>query len=212
MVEEVSTILLVDDHPLLRKGVSQLLELEDGLKVIGEASSGKEALVMAQDLDPDLILLDLSMRGMDGIETLSALRDVGISAQVVVFTVSDDRADVISALKAGADGYLLKDVEPDVLVSSIHQACSGKMVLSDQLTEILASSFRDDKKEQDLSQLTRRELQILKSIAEGLSNKLIARRLDIAESTVKVHVKHLLKKLGFRSRVEAAVWMVDQQK
>lgn len=212
MVEGVNTILLVDDHPLLRKGVSQLLELEDGLRVIGEASSGKDALVLAQDLDPDLILLDLSMRGMDGIETLSALRDAGVSSQVVVFTVSDDRADVISALKAGADGYLLKDVEPDVLVSSIHQACSGKMVLSDQLTEILASSFRDDKKEQDLSQLTRRELQILKSIAEGLSNKLIARRLDIAESTVKVHVKHLLKKLGFRSRVEAAVWMVDQQK
>ena len=212
MPDTVNTILLVDDHPLLRKGVSQLLELEQDLKVIGEASNGADALVLAQDLDPDLILLDLSMRGMDGIETLSALRDAGVSSHIVVFTVSDDRADVISALKSGADGYLLKDVEPDVLVANIHQACSGKMVLSEQLTEILASSFREDKKEQDLSQLTRRELQILKSIAEGLSNKLIARRLDIAESTVKVHVKHLLKKLGFRSRVEAAVWMVDQHK
>lgn len=212
MVEAVNTILLVDDHPLLRKGVSQLLELEDGLEVIGEAANGNDAVKMAQALDPDLILLDLSMRGMDGIETLSALRDAGIAAHIVVFTVSDDRADVIAALKSGADGYLLKDSEPELLVDSIHQACSGKMVLSEQLTEILASSFRQDKQQQDLNQLTRRELQILKYIAEGLSNKLIGRRLDIAESTVKVHVKHLLKKLGFRSRVEAAVWMVDQQK
>jgi two-component system, NarL family, nitrate/nitrite response regulator NarL len=212
MDESVNTILLVDDHPLLRKGVSQLLELEDDLSVIGEASNGAEALKLARELDPDLILLDLSMRGMDGLETLAALRDVGVSSHIVVFTVSDDRADVISALKSGADGYLLKDVEPEILVQSIQQACSGKLVLSEQLTEILASSFREEKNQQDLSQLTRRELQILKYIAEGLSNKLIARKLDIAESTVKVHVKHLLKKLGFRSRVEAAVWMVDQQK
>lgn len=212
MEERVNTILLVDDHPLLRKGVSQLLELEDGLEVIGEASNGHDAIGLAQELDPDLVLLDLSMRGMDGIETLSAMRDAGVAAHIVVFTVSDDRADVISALKAGADGYLLKDVEPEVLVASIHQACSGKMVISDQLTEVLASSFRQENNKQDLNQLTHRELQILKYIAEGLSNKLIARKLDIAESTVKVHVKHLLKKLGFRSRVEAAVWMVDQQK
>lgn len=212
MEQRANTILLVDDHPLLRKGVSQLLELEDGLEVIGEASNGQDALALVQELDPDLVLLDLSMRGMDGIETLTAMRDAGVSAHIVVFTVSDDRADVISALKAGADGYLLKDVEPEVLVASIHQACSGKMVISDQLTEVLASSFREDNKSQDLKRLTRRELQILKYIAEGLSNKLIARKLDIAESTVKVHVKHLLKKLGFRSRVEAAVWMVDQQK
>lgn len=212
MAESVNTILLVDDHPLLRKGVSQLLELEDDLEVAGEASNGEDAVAMALELDPDLILLDLSMRGMDGIETLSALRDAGVSAHIVVFTVSDDRSDVISALKAGADGYLLKDVEPEVLVSSIQQACSGKMVISEQLTEALASSFREDRKQQDLDKLTRREHQILKYIAEGLSNKLIARKLDIAESTVKVHVKHLLKKLGFRSRVEAAVWMVDQQK
>jgi two-component system nitrate/nitrite response regulator NarL len=212
MTEAVSTILLVDDHPLLRKGVSQLLELEDGLEVIGEAANGKDAVSMAQQLDPDLILLDLSMRGMDGIETLRAMRDAGVAAHIVVFTVSDDRTDVISALKSGADGYLLKDVEPEVLVESIHQACSGKMVLSEQLTELLASSFRQDSKHQGLAELTRRELQILKYISEGLSNKLIGRRLDIAESTVKVHVKHLLRKLGFRSRVEAAVWMVDQQK
>jgi two-component system nitrate/nitrite response regulator NarL len=214
MPEIRNTVLLVDDHPLLRKGVSQLLELEDDIDVIGEASSGKDAIRLAQDLNPDLILLDLSMKGMDGIETLGALRDAGVDSRIVVFTVSDDRTDVVSALKSGADGYLLKDTEPEALVDNIRQACSGKMVLSEQLTEVLAMSFRNERKQQgpDLTSLTRRELQIVKYIAEGMSNKLIGRKLDIAESTVKVHVKHLLKKLGLRSRVEAAVWMVEQQK
>lgn len=214
MPDHSNTVLLVDDHPLLRKGVSQLLELEDDIEVIGEASNGEEAVSQALALDPDLVLLDLSMKGMDGIETLGALRGAGVMCRIVVFTVSDDRSDVISALKAGADGYLLKDVEPDELVDNIRRACAGHMVLSDQLTEALALSFRDEQKMQgpDLGALTRRELQILKYIAEGLSNKITGRKLDIAESTVKVHVKHLLKKLGFRSRVEAAIWMVEQQK
>ena len=214
MPESQCTVLLVDDHPLLRKGVSQLLELEDDIEVIGEASSGQDAIRQAQELNPDLILLDLSMKGMDGIETLGALRDAGVESRIVVFTVSDDRTDVVSALKSGADGYLLKDTEPEALVDNIRQACSGKMVLSEQLTEVLAMSFRNERQQQgpDLTSLTRRELQILKYIAEGMSNKLIGRKLDIAESTVKVHVKHLLKKLGLRSRVEAAVWMVAQQK
>lgn len=208
------TVLLVDDHPLLRKGVCQLLELEDDIEVIGEASNGETAVLQAVELDPDLILLDLSMKGMDGIETLVALRSAGVTSRIVVFTVSDDRNDVVSALKAGADGYLLKDTEPEELVDSIRKTCAGKMVLSEQLTEILALSFRDEQKPQgpDLASLTRREKQIVNYIAEGLSNKLIGRRLNIADSTVKVHVKHLLKKLGLRSRVEAAVWMVEQQR
>jgi len=214
MPPAISTILLVDDHPLLRKGVSQLLELESDIKVIGEAANGEDAVRKAVQLEPDLILLDLSMKGMDGIETLAAMRAADIIARIVVFTVSDDRSDVVSALKSGADGYLLKDTEPEELVENIRQACSGKLVLSKDLAEVLALSYRNETKTQgpDLQSLTRRELQILKYIAEGLSNKLIGRKLDIAESTVKVHVKHLLKKLGLRSRVEAAIWMVEQHK
>ena len=213
MSAAVSTVLLVDDHPLLRKGVSQLLALEDDIDVVGEASNGGDAVLRALELDPDLILLDLSMKGMDGIETLVALRDAGVESRVVVFTVSDDRKDVISALESGADGYLLKDTEPEELVDGIRKICAGKMVLSAELTEILALSFREEQKSQgpDLASLTRREKQIVSYIAAGLSNKLIGRRLDIAESTVKVHVKHLLKKLGLRSRLEAAIWMVEQQ-
>ncbi len=121
MPEAKCTVLLVDDHPLLRKGVSQLLELEDDIEVIGEASSGQDAIRQALDLKPDLILLDLSMKGMDGIETLGALRDAGVDSRIVVFTVSDDRTDVVSALKSGADGYLLKDTEPEALVDNIRQ-------------------------------------------------------------------------------------------
>ena len=214
MPDSTSTVLLVDDHPLLRKGVSQLLELEDDIEVVGEASDGINAVQQALLLDPDLILLDLGMKGMDGIETLEAMRDADVSARIVVFTVSDDRSDVVAALKSGADGYLLKDTEPDELVNNIRSACSGKMVLSAQLAEVLAMSLREDDKSQgrNLEALTRREQQILKYIAEGLSNKLIGRKLDIAEATVKVHVKHLMKKLNFRSRVEAAVWLVELQK
>jgi len=214
MTEPKNTVVLVDDHPLLRKGVRQLLELETDIEVIGEASNGADAVVLATRLEPDLILLDLSMKGMDGIETLVAMRDAQVASRIVVFTVSDDRNDVVAALKFGADGYLLKDTEPEELVEDIRRACSGKMVLSEELTEALAMSFRDEQqpKGPDLSTLTRRELQILKYIAEGLSNKLIGRKLDIVESTVKVHVKHLLKKLGLRSRVEAAIWMVEQKK
>ena len=214
MSESNNTVLLVDDHPLLRKGVRQLLELESDIEVIGEAANGADAVVLAAKLDPDLILLDLSMKGMDGIETLLALRKAEVVSRIVVFTVSDDRNDVVSALKSGADGYLLKDTEPEELVECIRKACTGKMVLSEELTELLALSFRSEQQSRgpDLDSLTRRELQILKYIAEGLSNKLIGRKLDIAESTVKVHVKHLLKKLGLRSRVEAAIWMVEQKK
>ena len=214
MTEPKNTVVLVDDHPLLRKGVRQLLELEADIEVIGEASNGADAVVLATQLDPDLILLDLSMKGMDGIETLVAMRDADVASRIVVFTVSDDRNDVVAALKSGADGYLLKDTEPEELVENIRRACSGKMVLSEELTEVLALSFREEQKPKgpDLNSLTRRELQILKYIAEGMSNKLIGRKLDIVESTVKVHVKHLLKKLGLRSRVEAAIWMVEQKK
>ncbi|MBE9540194.1 MAG: two-component system response regulator NarL, partial [Proteobacteria bacterium] len=136
-----------------------------------------------------------------------------VSSRIVVFTVSDDRNDVVSALKSGADGYLLKDTEPEELVACIRLACSGKLVLSEPLTEVLALTFRDKKNlpGPDLDTLTRRELQILKYLARGQSNKQIGRKLAIAESTVKVHVKHLLKKLGLRSRLEAAVWMVEHK-
>ncbi len=209
----MTSILLVDDHPMLRQGVAQLIELEEGLSVIGEAGSGEDALGLASELDPDMILLDLNMRGMGGIETLLALRQQGVSACIMVFTVSDEHDDVVAALRAGADGYLLKDTEPEELLRSIVLASQGQPVFSPQLARILASGVRDHKGDLSalLARLTSRETQILQCIAQGKTNKSIARELNIAEATVKVHVKNLLKKIERRSRVEAAVWVLENR-
>lgn len=208
----VASILLIDDHPLLRKGVKQLIELDSELKVVAEASNAHEGLAAALECEPDLILLDLNMPEINGIETLKMLRDDGVTSRVVVFTVSDNEEDVVAALKAGADGYLLKDMEPEELLSSLNQAALGKMVISDRLTTLLAEALQNKrtKKGPDISSLTPREKQIIKLISAGLPNKLIARKLSITEGTVKVHVKHLLKKLHLRSRVEVAVWAVQE--
>lgn len=213
MSEHTSTIMLVDDHPLLRKGLKQLLAFESDLEVIAEASSGREALALALELDPDLIVLDLNMDGMDGLETLKRLRDDGVTSRIIMLTVSNADEDVVSAISNGADGYLLKDMDPDLLLEQLKRAVTGKMVLSEEVTQILATAIRRPatKPVSELSTLTAREVEILECIAKGMSNKVIARELDISDGTVKVHVKHLLKKLGLRSRVEAAVWMVNYQ-
>ncbi|MCD1598237.1 two-component system response regulator NarL [Rheinheimera aquimaris] len=213
MSEQKSSVMLIDDHPLLRKGLKQLLALEDDLEVIAEASSGAEAIPLAVELDPDLIILDLNMQGMDGIATLKRLRDDGVTSRIVMLTVSDADEDVVNAISNGADGYLLKDSDPEILLEHIKRALSGKMVLSEAVTQVLATALRRPtvKAPAELNSLTNREHEILSFIAKGLSNKLIARELNISDGTVKVHVKHLLKKLGLRSRVEAAVWMVNQQ-
>lgn len=168
---------------------------------------------LAEKLDPDLILLDLNMPGMNGLETLDQLRTRTLSGRVVVFSVSNHEDDVISALKRGADGYLLKDMEPEDLLRSLHQAAAGQVVLSEALTPVLAASLRESRpsSERDVQQLTPRECDILKLIAQGLPNKMIARKLMITESTVKVHVKHLLKKMKLKSRVEAAVWVLQEK-
>lgn len=207
-----ASILLIDDHPLLRKGVKQLIDLEDNIQVVGEASNAHEGLEKALELDPDLILLDLNMPEINGIETLKMLRDADVTSRVVVFTVSDNEEDVVAALKAGADGYLLKDMEPESLLRNLEQAALGKMVISDRLTALLAQALQSGRtnKNADTESLTPREKQIIKLISAGLPNKLIARKLNITEGTVKVHVKHLLKKLRLRSRVEVAVWAVQE--
>ncbi len=211
-MSQVATIMIVDDHPLLRKGLRQLLELEDELELVAEASSGQEALDLVALDEPDLIVLDLNMQGMDGIETLKAMRERGVASRIVMLTVSDHDEDVVAAITNGADGFLLKDMEPEEIIRKIHQAALGKMVISDRLAEVLATALRRPEKSANtvMESLTGRELEILKLIAKGLSNKLIARELNISDSTVKVHVKHVLKKMNLRSRVEAAVWAVNE--
>jgi two-component system nitrate/nitrite response regulator NarL len=214
VTSETATIMLVDDHPLFRSGLRQLIALEEGLQVICEYNNGADAIEGAIQHDPDLIILDLNMQGIDGLETVRQMRARGVTSRVVMLTVSDNEDDVLDAISSGADGYLLKDMEPEDIVTNIKQAALGQLALSDRLTKVLIQSSNKPKKpiqESPLKTLTSRELEILSLIAKGMSNKLIAHELKITDSTVKVHVKNLLKKLNVSSRLEAAVWMIDNQ-
>jgi len=211
--DKINSVVIIDDHPLFRKGVRQLLDLEPELTVVGEASSGEDGVQLVAQHEPDLVLLDLNMKGMGGLKALEAIKQRNPEVRVVILTVSDTSDDLIGTIRAGADGYLLKDMEPEELLAHIKGAVFGSTVIASGLAGRLASALRDEAtaKNRDVNELTDREKQILRSLADGKSNKLIARDLDITEGTVKVHVKHLLRKLNFRSRVEAAVWVVENR-
>ncbi|MGD9710327.1 MAG: two-component system response regulator NarL [Halothiobacillaceae bacterium] len=199
-------VLIVDDHPLFRKGMAQLLQTVPGFRLVGEAAGGAEGLAAARELRPDLVLLDLNMRDAGGLEVLRALRAERLEARVVIVTVSDAGADLAAALQAGADGYLLKDMEPEAMLEALQAVAAGRTVLPPRPGHPARTSRPQTA---NPCGLTEQQTRILQKIAEGLSNKQIGRELDIAEGTVKVHVKHILRKLELRSRVEAAVWAVD---
>ncbi|MBN8767245.1 MAG: two-component system response regulator NarL [Thiobacillus sp.] len=205
---DIHTILVVDDHPLFRKGVIQLIQAAPEFRFVGEAPSGGEGIQLALNLHPDMILLDLNMKDMSGIDVLKAIKDEGLDSRVIMLTVSDQAEDLMAALQAGADGYLLKDMEPEDLMRQLADAAHGKITISERLTQLLVASLREKSRPANLTEagLTEQEHRILDQLVDGKSNKLIAREMNIAEGTVKVHVKHLLKKLNLRSRVEAAVW------
>lgn len=213
--DSIQSLIIVDDHPLFRKGVRYLVNMIPSFTLVGEASCGQEGIALAQQLQPDMILLDLNMKDMNGIEVLKAIKASGSDSRVVMLTVSDQAEDLIAALRAGADGYLLKEMEPEALIEKLTEAAAGRITLSERLINLLAHNMRYEASHPKTSSeagLTEQEQRILELIAAGKSNKLIARDLGIAEGTVKVHVKHVLRKLNLRSRVEAAVWFVDQHK
>jgi len=207
-------VVVIDDHPLIRRALAQLLAPQDDLVLAGEASTCDAGCALARDLQPDLVLLDLNFgrAATNGLQALRALRDAGSEARILVLTVSDDPADLAAAIRAGADGYLLKDADPEELLQGLRDALHGQTVISARLAGALADLIRRDDRaaERRDGGLTERETHILYLLTQGQSNKLIAQELDIAEGTVKVHVKRLLNKLGFRSRLEAAVWAIEQ--
>ena len=208
------SIIIIDDHPLIRRGIKALSSMDDAFQVIAESDNGADGLELAKNHQPDIILLDLNMQKMDGLQTLQAMKAADIDSKIIILTVSDNVKDIVATLRAGADGYLLKDMEPEDMLERLHQVVEGHIVMSQKVSELMVRGLHEESQNvsRKTAELTQREEEILSLIAKGLSNKVIARKLNIVESTVKVHVKHLLKKLNLRSRVEAAVWAVEQSK
>lgn len=214
-MSEQLRIALIDDHALCRRGLTDLLEHRVGMKVIGVTANPDEAVRLLRDERPDLVVMDLRMPLMDGLTLLRRLRGEGVDTPVLILTVSDAQEDMASALRAGARGYLLKDMEPDDIIEAIQRAAKGELVIAPAMTLKLAHMLQFGQKDQlrqDLfASLTEREREILEHLARGESNKAIAQALDISHDTVKLHVRHILSKLNMTSRVEAAVFAVEHK-
>ncbi|WP_127473583.1 response regulator [Microbacterium sulfonylureivorans] len=193
------TVLLVDDHPIVRTGLRSLLDRRDDVSVVGEASSGEEAVAIAAHLHPDVVLCDLRLgAGMNGVETTAALRAQHPAPAVVILTTFDRDAEILGAIEAGAAGYLVKDVSPDAIVQAIRQAADGRMVLSPELSDRVVAGMRAPR-----VRLTARELDVLRLLDTGASNREIAKTLFVTEATVKTHLVHVFAKLGADSRARA---------
>ncbi|MCB0163695.1 MAG: response regulator transcription factor [Anaerolineae bacterium] len=198
-------VMIVDDHSVVRQGLTMFLTLDDGIEIVGEAENGEEALALARDLRPDVVLMDLLMPKMDGISAIKQLRREQPDIEIIALTSVLEDASVVGAVKAGAVGYLLKDTKSDELCRAIHAAAAGQVQLS---PEAAARLVREVKLPDTPENLTERETEVLRLIGKGLSNKEIARELSIGEKTVKTHVSAVLNKLGVLSRTQAALHAV----
>ncbi|AVO41453.1 response regulator [Simplicispira suum] len=221
------SVFVVDDHNLFRRGLVALLSLDDGLRVVGEAGDAAEALRLVPVLQPQVILLDNHLPGVLGIDAVRGLRAASPASHVLMLTVSEDAQDLATALRNGAQGYLLKTIEGDLLAEAIRRAAAGEPVVSPELMGKLVAAFQSQGGPPPVAPmqttapvpstsaatapppLSPREEEVLREIALGASNKEIARTLDIAETTVKIHVQHILRKLGLSSRVQAAVYAAN---
>lgn len=213
-IDEPIRVLLVDDHTLFRKGLAELLEQRGAITVAGIAGNAADALSLLAEARPDVVITDLNMPPQGGLSLLRQLRADGWHGPVLILTVSDDEEDLSAALQAGAKGYLLKDMEPDDVVDAVQRAVRGETVVAPAMTLKLVNLLQGGtttSKAETLKLLTAREHEILQQLSQGLSNKAIARVLDISHDTVKLHVKHILAKLNLTSRVEAAVFAVEQK-
>ncbi len=208
-------ILIVDDHTLFRNGIKLVLQRQAGFEVVGEAGDGLEGVKRAVQLKPDVVLLDLHMPGTGGLEALRLIREDVPQTQVVMLTVSEDAEDLLETLRAGARGYLLKNIDTEFLLESIRRAAHGESVMSPQIAHKLADSLRAPPKENVVmadtnpGKLSPREREIIVMLARGASNKEIARVLNLSESTIKIHVQGILRKLNIAKRVQAAVYAVE---
>ena len=203
MEEARVRIVVADDHPMLREGLVAVLGTQPDFEVVGEAADGEEVVRLARTLRPDVILLDLEMPKIDGVEALERLRDAGSEARAVVFTAYDTDERILGALRAGAQGYLLKGASREEIFSAIRVVHSGGSLLQPVVTSKLLESMSRDERREEIEPLTPRELEVLALLARGQKNAEIARRLFISERTVKFHVSSLMRKLGAENRTEA---------
>ena len=202
------TVLIADDHPVVRQGLRVLLSLEDDIEVVGEVGDGAEAVELAAALVPDVILLDLKLPALDGLGVLADLRDRGLPSHTLVLTSVADQASVTVAMRAGAAGFLYKDVDPDALVRAVRSVYDGNTVLAPEAAGSLVRAGARSAAVAGLDALTAREREVLAQVAEGRSNREIARLLHVSEKTVKTHVSSVLAKLGVADRTQAALYAV----
>ena len=204
------TVLIADDHPVVRQGLQVLLSVQDDIEVVGEAADGGQAVALAAELDPDVILLDLKLPVMDGVAVLNELRDAGVRARALVLTSAADRGLETLAVQAGAAGFLYKDVDPDALVRALRSVHDGHTLLAPDVAGALLRSGTAAPAVRGIGALTGREREVLEQIAQGRSNREIARLLQVSEKTVKTHVSSVLAKLGVADRTQAALLAVRQ--
>ena len=195
-------VLLVDDHQVLRVSLARLLDAEEDIEVVGTAGDGPGGVALAEERHPDVVLMDLSMPGMDGVEATRQILGLGFGPNVVVLTSFSDRQRIHDALDAGATGYLLKDAEPDEVVKAVRAAAKGDWPLDPRAARLLLG----DGVGQPQTRLSGREMEVLGLVAEGLANKAIARHLHITERTVKAHLTRIYEQLGVSDRTQAALW------
>jgi DNA-binding NarL/FixJ family response regulator len=199
----VIRVLLVDDHQILRVSLARMLEAEDDMEIVGSAGNGDDAIRLVAEQTPDVVLMDLSMPGMDGVEATRRILSAGAVTRIVVLTSFSDRGRILAALDAGAIGYLLEDAEPDELLRGVRSAAKGDWPIDPRAARLLLSTSPDGPKGPELSA---REREVLALVAQALPNKLIARKLGIAERTVKAHLTRIYEQLGVRDRTHAALW------
>lgn len=212
-MSEKIRVLLVDDHTLFRSGIKSLLQRNEDFEVVDEAGDGLEGIKRARSLKPDVVLLDLHMPGVSGLEAVKVITEEMPQVHVLMLTVSEDAQDLMEALRGGASGYLLKNIQTDTLIDAIRRAARGESVVSQEMTAKLIQGVRNPPRSGaplvERDRFSPRERDILSSLALGESNKEIARKLDLAESTVKIHVQNIFKKLGMSSRVQVALYAVE---
>ncbi len=210
-------VLVVDDHVLFRRGLEIVLAQEEDIQVVGEAGDGAEAVDKATDLLPDIVLMDVRMPRRGGIEACTAIKEVAPSAKIIMLTISDEEADLYDAIKAGATGYLLKEISTDEVSTAIRAVADGQSQISPSMAAKLLTEFKamiqrtDESKLLPAPRLTDRELEVLKLVATGKNNREIAKELFISENTVKNHVRNILEKLQLHSRMEAVVYAMREK-